>query len=1021
MSPSEPATTAARGEAGWQWLGATLALALAYFLAARLGLELATLQSSVGPLWPPSGIAVAALLVGGRRLWPGVALGMFVTVLSTPTPWPAALPIAVGSTLEALLGALLVERYARGARCLDRPGDILGMLSGAGAVAPVVAASIGVASLVLVGEASPAHAGVLWLTWWSGNFTGVLLLAPLVLAWAERPATRLSPRLKEAALLAAATVLTGGVAFGGWLPEGVRHYPLMFLVAGNLIWAVARFRYRGVTAVSLVTVLAAISGTAAGNGPLAGLSLHEAVVLLQLFAFSLAVPALLATALRREHGATEATLAAREAELGALVGALPELVWLKDRQGRWLEANPAALSAFGLTGAHYRGRTDAEMLARVPARLRADAGTFFSRDEAAWQGHQALHTEEKLVEAGPETTLEVVRLPLRDGAGEASRLMVVARDITARRRAELHQRLAARVIESTPDGVMVTDPDGTIVSVNRAFTEVTGYGPDEILGKRPSVLKSGHHPPEFYAAMWRELEESGTWRGEIWNRRKTGEIYPEWLSITRVWCHDSDGPCHIAIFSDIARHQAVRERLHHLAYYDALTGLPNRLLFGDRLQQAVAYAQREQLRVALLFLDLDRFKEINDTLGHGVGDGVLKAIASRVARCLRESDTFSRLGGDEFTVILPNIREVPDAAPVAQKILQQFATPFDVGGHELYLSTSIGIAVYPEHGATPEELVKHADTAMYRAKENGRNLHQFYMPAMSEPIRRQLEMDIELRRALERGDITVAYQPQIALGSGRIVGLEALARWTHPRHGAIPPDVFVPLAEHAGVITQLGAHVLRTAAREVQAWRERGLSHLRLAVNLSGLQLRQPGLAETIEAVYAETGLPPESLELEITEGVLMDKGERASGVLLQLNQMGCRIAIDDFGTGYSSLSSLRRLPIHRLKIDRSFVDHVHDEPNDAAIAATVIAMAHHLKIRVTAEGVELPAQLEFLRRHHCDEAQGFLFSQPRPAAEIEALLFGAAGEKVQESDWATGQGRRGSGAGGDGQSSRYV
>jgi EAL domain-containing protein (putative c-di-GMP-specific phosphodiesterase class I) len=292
---------------------------------------------------------------------------------------------------------------------------------------------------------------------------------------------------------------------------------------------------------------------------------------------------------------------------------------------------------------------------------------------------------------------------------------------------------------------------------------------------------------------------------------------------------------------------------------------------------------------------------------------------------------------------------------------------------------------------------------MYRAKENGRNLYQFYVPAMTEPIRRQLEMDIELRRALERGDIVVAYQPQIALGSGRIVGLEALARWTHPRHGPIPPDVFIPLAEHAGVIAQLGAHVLRTAARQVQDWRERGLSHLRLAVNLSFLQLRQPGLAETIEAVYAETGLPPDSLELEITEGVLMDKGERASSVLLQLNQMGCRIAIDDFGTGYSSLSSLRSLPIHRLKVDRSFVDHVHDEPNDAAIAATVIAMAHHLKIRVTAEGVELPAQLEFLRRHHCDEAQGFLFSAPRPAAEIEALLFGGAKEAADQSDWATG------------------
>jgi diguanylate cyclase (GGDEF)-like protein/PAS domain S-box-containing protein len=614
-----------------------------------------------------------------------------------------------------------------------------------------------------------------------------------------------------------------------------------------------------VTTVTLAIGVAAASGTAAGYGPLAGLNVREALVMLQLFAFSVTVPALLATALRTQR-------------------------------------------------------------------------------------ENAQH----------------------DAARE--------------------HRLAAQVLEHTPDGVMVTGADGTIVAINSAFTEATGYTQAEIRGQRPNILKSGHHPPEFYAAMWQELEETGRWRGEIWNRRKDGAIHPEWLSITRVVC-EQPGPCHIAVFSDIGRQEQVRERLHHRAYYDALTGLPNRQLFNDRLQQVIAMAQREQRGAALLFLDLDRFKEINDTLGHGVGDGVLKAIANRIARTLRETDTFSRLGGDEFTVIIPSIRDGRDAALVAEKIIQRFGAPFQVAGHELFLSTSIGIALYPQHGATPEELLKHADTAMYLAKENGRNLFQFYQPAMSEPIRRQLEMDIELRRALNAGEITIAYQPLVSLAQGRIVGVEALARWSHPRFGVVPPGVFIPIAEHAGVVGQLGEHILSTAIRQVAQWRESGLGDLRLAVNLSVLQLRRPGLTELIEALYAETGFPLTQLEIEITEGALLEKGELSAAVLLKLSQLGCLIAIDDFGTGYSSLSYLRRLPIHRLKIDRSFVDQVQDDGHDAAIAASIIAMAHHLQLKVTAEGVETAEQLEFLRRHHCDEAQGYLFSAPRPPEDVEALL----------------------------------
>ena len=865
MEPTNPPASrrAEKLSPWWPWAGGTLLLAVGYYAAARFALVLGALDGQVAPFWPACGIAIAILLLAGRHLWPGVALGALAATLTLPVPGAAVVPMAAGHVVEAVLAAWLTERYARGAACLETPRDILVMVVVAAVAAPLVSATTSTLALLAADGITAADVQTVWLTHWSGSFTGILLTTPLLLAWLRPRQAGPPASHREAAGLISLTVLTTGLNFWNWLPEWASHYPLIFLLPACLVWAVARFHHRGVTAVTLAIGIAAVSGTAAGHGPLAGLDVREALVMLQLFAFSVTVPALLAAALQ-----TQREIAEREA--------------------------------------------------------------------------------------------------LRE------------------------QRLAAQVLEHTPDGVMVTGADGTIVAVNSAFTEATGYTQDEVRGQRPSLLKSGHHRPEFYAAMWRELEETGRWRGEIWNRRKDGAIHPEWLSITRVSCEDT-GPCHIAVFSDVGRQEQVRERLHHLAYYDALTGLPNRQLFNDRLHQVIALAQRENRGAALLFLDLDRFKEINDTLGHGVGDGVLKAIANRIGRCLRETDTFSRLGGDEFTVIVPNVRDGRDAAQVAEKIIQRFGTSFQIAGHELFLSTSIGIALYPQHGETPEELVKHADTAMYLAKENGRNLFQFYQPAMSEPIRRQLEMDIELRRALSRGEITVAYQPIVALGQERIVGVEALARWTHPRFGVVPPDVFIPIAEHAGVIGLLGVHVMETAVRQVAQWRERGLADLRLAVNLSVLQLRRPGLLELIEGLYAETGFPLAQLEVEITEGALLEKGELSAAVLLQLSQLGCLIAIDDFGTGYSSLSYLRRLPIHRLKIDRSFVDQVQDDGHDSAIAASIIAMAHHLQLEVTAEGVETAEQLDFLRRHHCDEAQGYLFSAPRPAEEIEELLHADA------------------------------
>ncbi|MEF3697447.1 sensor domain-containing protein [Desulfolutivibrio sp.] len=561
-----------------------------------------------------------------------------------------------------------------------------------------------------------------------------------------------------------------------------------------------------------------------------------------------------------------------------------------------------------------------------------------------------------------------------------------ARDVTDRRLAEQRLKLFEKVFDNALEGITVTDHRGDIVSVNPAFALITGYTAAEALGKNPRILKSDRHPPEFYKAMWSEIIKKGQWSGEIWNRRKSGEAYPEWLSISAI--KDRGRTTHyVAVFHDISEMKRKEDKILHQASHDALTNLPNKLLLSDLLEKAISHAARAGHKLGVICFDLDNFKNINDTLGHAMGDELLKAAAVRISGMLRPEDTVARPGGDEFMVMLGEIADERDAVRVAERILDSFRQPFQVDGRELVLTASVGISIFPEDGASQDALIKHADLAMYRAKEQGKNAYQLFTPQMNEAVTRRLNLEAGLRRALERGEFLVHYQPRLSFANMRTVGMEALVRWRREPGMLVPPMEFIPLAEETGLIVPLGEFVMETAcARTAAINAAMGLS-LKVSVNLSARQFSDTNLPELVARILGTTGLPPACLEVEVTETVLMQNIATAANMLAQLAEMGVSASIDDFGTGYSSLYYLKKMPLAAIKIDRSFIRDIPRDPSDIAITTTIISMCRGLDLAVVAEGVETQEQFNFLLGLRCDECQGYLVSRPLPAPDFEAFL----------------------------------
>jgi len=548
-------------------------------------------------------------------------------------------------------------------------------------------------------------------------------------------------------------------------------------------------------------------------------------------------------------------------------------------------------------------------------------------------------------------------------------------------------RLAGVVFESSAEAILVTDGQNRVLRVNPAYTRLTGYTEDEVRGRNPRLSASGRHDEAFYAAMWRDILTRGLWKGELTNRRKDGSLYPVSLTVSVVRDERGQVVNHVGLFVDISERVAREDHIRYLSEHDVLTGLPNRALFADRVRQAIMQGRRSQRFAAVLFIDLDRFKAVNDVYGHPVGDQLLQETARRLQAALRESDTVGRQGGDEFLVLLPDLAERGDAERVLDKLMTALCEPYRLGALELHVTPSIGASVFPDDGEDFETLVRAADTAMYHSKSNGRGASHFFSAEMSQAADERLTLEAALRHALDRHELRLHYQPLVDLADGRVTGFEALLRWREPARGEVPPATFIPVAEDSGMIVPIGAWVLREACRQLRQWRDDGLHGLSVAVNVSARQLAQANFEAMVFAALAEHGLEGNALELEVTESVLLADQDHRVEQLRRLRDAGVRLSIDDFGTGYSSLSYLRRLPIDRIKIDRSFIREVTDNTGDALIVGALIDMAHGIGLRVLGEGVETDGQHGFLRDHGCDAVQGYLFARPMPADEVAPWL----------------------------------
>ncbi|WDE07949.1 EAL domain-containing protein [Thalassomonas viridans] len=1026
-------------------------LAIIYFITAWLGLQLAFDEVNITPLWPPTGIALAALLYFGYWVSPGIFIGVLLINAYLGTHAMAGLAIAAGNTLEVVAAGYLVIRYASRWPFAKMQQTVLFILILC--VATMISASGGVASLYLAGALAKEDMVMLWHTWWLGDLAGGLILTPLLLTWSRAPKEDYTVReLYEAGGIILLTLALMYLLFFSHLSIYANQYLLIFALLPLLFWTSFRFHHHGVTLMILIISVLAIVGTINGQGPFVLATENDSLLMLQAAMGSVMITALLLMAsqeerlhaiagLRQSRENLETQVSDRTLELKSanillekeidhqihLTEAIKGLLHIVDGSakqeffircarglaqtfktrfaliGVFADDNKAGIKTLAVCNGDRAAENFIYELKGTPCEDVLNHSMELVPESAALR-----YPEDKLlVQMGIESYFGA---PILTADGEVIGIMAVMdvnpMQITSWQRPllglfsnrvalELQRRLvleklelAEQVFTETTEAIIICDAGKNIIRVNPAFTELTGYGFSEVAGRQASRYLSVKEKPDSYRALWPSIQAQGIWQGEMVNQRKSGAVYTSWQTVKPVLDDSGEVQQYIMIINDITEKKRAEEKIFQLAHHDAITQLPNRVSFHRQLEAAMSHALSSGVRLAVMFIDLDNFKLINDTSGHPVGDELLQQVARRFERVVGESALVSRFGGDEFTVMLPAIEGIDEVAGVAQQLLDALKKPFHLTSCEVTTSASIGIGIYPDNSDEISTLLSCADNAMYRAKESGRSGYQFYTEQMHIDAQQLVELEQDLRSALKNNEFKLVYQPQVELETMQITGVEALLRWHHPQKGLIPPDKFIPVAESSGLIVAIGAWVINQACGQLRYWHDLGFEQLSMAINLSARQFFQKDLFATIAQAIAAHGIEAGKVEFEITESMMMRNIEEIVDRLHHIKTLGVQLSIDDFGTGYSSLSYLKRFPLNKIKIDRSFVRGLPDDSDDGAIVEAIIAIAHSLGFTVIAEGVETAEQLSLLATKRCGEFQGYYFSKPCSVQALSALLL---------------------------------
>ncbi len=962
-------------------------IAALYVLFGHIILHYFTNQGIVSAVWPGSGLALAVLLIGGKRYLWGIVLGrLLINALSNDSAiWLVGATLA--SIFEVLLGVWLLTRNDRFSLSLTTLSDYLRLIVWGGGVANIIGAITGILTLILSGFITADYINSL-LHWWMGDTLGVVLVTPLILVWWQTKLGKIKLKRRLKALLPVGiTFIIGQIVFLGWFNESLIVQPKSFVMFLPITWVAIKLGIRATTFALNMVAVQALSGAYLKVGAFANEIASANMYNYWLYMLVLCVVGMALTIYVNELKHKELSLRKSESRLrlSQISGGIGS--WETDLVNHKQTWSDSCIALLGFPALSELTWDDFLAVLHSEDRQRVIKAT-----QSHIESDAKYDVEYRLITAnGNIRWMRSAGQVERDAEGKPIIMRGIVQDVTERKQAEADLRIAAIAFESQ-EGIFITDANSMILRVNRAFTYITGYTHEEVVGKNPQIFQSGRHDINFYRTMWASIQRTGSWDGEIWNRRKNGEIYPENLTITAVKGADDLISNYVATLTDITTRKTAEHEIERLAFYDPLTGLPNRRLLLDRLKQALASSTRSGLDGALLFIDLDNFKTLNDTFGHNMGDLLLQQVAERLTACVRENDTVARIGGDEFVVILENLNKhdleaATQTEIIGDKILATLEQPYQLVTQNYHNTASIGVTLFNDHRQPIEELLKQADIAMYQVKTAGRNALRFFDPEMQLSITARVELEADLRLALAEKQFKLYYQLQTTHNS-QIIGAEVLVRWQHPQRGLVSPSDFIPLAEETGLIVPIGQWVLETACAQIKSWEGSvHTQHLQLAVNVSARQFRQLDFVEQVREVLNRSAIKPDRLKLELTESLVLDDINDTIQKMNALRKIDVRFSMDDFGTGCSSLAYLTQLPLDQLKIDQSFIRNIGVKSSDSVIVQTIIGMANNLDMTVIAEGVETEAQRAFLELHGCTLCQGYLFSQPVPIDQFESLL----------------------------------